>query len=154
MVQKGDLSSDYGTPMDLFDAVRSEFGCAPALDLASSETHNDRIRATNYYSAENPCPDKPVCVGWVWCNPPAGMKVVADFWEKWLYATAWCEHGAFLVYQIDHWRSLRPVPLWFHLMKKRQRYIGAPCQAHFSGVLLATREIESPLFSVTGRIEP
>lgn len=86
-------SSDHGTPADVVDAARLVLGGFD-LDPASSEEHNETIKADKIYTKENNGLIHPWC-GRVFLNPPGtcglevcknaracSCKLVRKFWNK------------------------------------------------------------------------
>lgn len=135
---RGTYQSTWGTPEDLLLRVRDAFGRID-VDLASSEEHNARVRAGRIYTIHNPCPRRvPVLPGEVvWCNPPGPGSQVKEFWAIWNDCLAAGAAGAFLFFQIDHWRQVAPpaMPLAVVILRRRLRYVGAKSSANFASVL-------------------
>jgi len=143
--RRGTWSAEHGTPEHVIELVRRIFGRID-VDLASSMVFNEIVRAACFYSRMLPCPDdldadylqKPTVI---YCNPPGPSGEVKRFFDIWQRATKQPNHGAFLIYNIDHWRMLRPTrPLWALMFDKRLRFIGAQHQANFGSVLITTKK--------------
>ena len=136
---------DHETPDEIIQAVRKIFGPI-AVDLASSPEANRSILAWCYYSKENPCPDDFLCCDGtvIWCNPPGPGKKVQAFWKifKRAYEVKYAE-GAFLLFNMDHWRQLEP-PLpgfgyFVTILKKRLKFKGNKNGASFPSALITTK---------------
>jgi hypothetical protein len=139
-IARGTYSSDQGTPDWVLDIARQYVGNF-TLDLCSSEHHNKIVKARRFHSLEKPCPRRPrvQSTGVVWCNPPGPCGSVGEFWQTWLYCV--CEkaaNGAFLFFNIDHWRQLPPPPMELPaiVLRRRIRFLGNENGASFPSVLV------------------
>ena len=144
VVQAGAQLDDWGTPSDVLDFVRRVFEDEIAVDLASNAKANETVRAARWYSLERPCPDRPVVrLGeLVWCNPPGPVENVRLFFQRWERAVNESKAGAFLVFNLDHFRSLESERPWYKVVicRKRLKFVGAPSQYnHPSGLIFAGR---------------
>ena len=141
VMRKGAQSDDWGTPREVVDMVRSTLGDID-IDLASSEKHNKVVGAYKYYSIDDPCPEVTWTVPTTFCNPPGPVANVRWFWDVWCNTLAPGRGGAFLIFQIDHWRTLPAPPrdLWCLLWPKRLKFVGAKDGANFSSVLVLTKK--------------
>ena len=144
VVQAGAQLDDWGTPSDVLDFVRRVFGQEITLDLASNARANDTVRAARWYSLERPCPEEPeVRYGeLVFCNPPGPVENVRLFFNLWQRAVDISKVGVFLVFNLDHFRSLESERPWYKVVmcRKRLKFIGAPSQYnHPSGLIFAGR---------------
>jgi hypothetical protein len=142
-IQRGTYYADWGTPGEVLDLVRYTFGCIDT-DLCSSKQHNKIVGARKFYSRLKPCPEHPRDKGVIWCNPPGPSELVIEFWNRWCWCTEPCQggEGAFLIFNLDHWRMLH-IPNGEHfvwLPRNRLRFIGAPSQASFPSAVVFTRK--------------
>lgn len=149
----GTYRDDWPTPEHLIQSVHGIFGRID-IDLASSAASNVLVGAKDYYSRLDPCPDHiRVPQGSVlWCNPPGPGSEVKRFWRIWCRAIRVYEAcGAFLIYNIDHWRSLErpPTILWAIPLPKRLKFEGAKHGAAWSSALVV--RLLSPQTSDAGR---
>jgi hypothetical protein len=113
------------------------------IDLASNVEANKTIRARRFYSLKNPCPNDvhPLSGQLVWCNPPGPVGEVRRFWNIWRRAVRYSGCGAFLIFNLDHWRTLSRPDLeevfYVGIWPWRLRFVGAPSQYnHPSAVVL------------------
>ena len=140
VVRAGAQLDDWGTPSDVLDFVRRVFEDEITVDLASSATANELVRAARYYSLENPCPERPdVKHGEVvWANPPGGVASVREFFQRWERAVNVSKVGAFLVFNADHFRSLASERPWYKVIacRKRLKFVGAPSQYNHPSLLV------------------
>lgn len=140
---KNKYKATWGTPDWLITYLHATFKCRIAIDLASSETHNKRILAVRFYSRRNPCPPaRKIAVTRtqvVYCNPPGPSQNVAKFWDIWqeLMDRTPENKGAFLLFNLDHWRHLRTTQdREVELIRKRVTFHGAPnCHNHPSAII-------------------
>jgi len=145
--KRGTWSNDWGTPKDLVEEVRRMYGRID-FDLASSAEHNKIIRAKKYWTAQDPCPERPDLFGEetpdpvVWCNPPGPLLNVGKFWAIWLWCVSVSCRGAFLIYNMDHWRCLPAPPedMCVVVLHKRLRFVGAKSGASFPSALVLSRD--------------
>ena len=146
VLQKGAQSSEWGTPDEVVNFAKDALGIERFdCDMATHKRWmGGAIGALprDCYTLERPCPKELPRSKYsrVWCNPPAGVEAVRSFWGTWCEALTHSAQGAFLIYQIDHWRSLPPPPVntWCLIWPKRLKFVGASCQANFSSVLVLT----------------
>jgi len=137
-IARGTYSSEWGTPPEIVEVVRTAFGCID-YDLASSEEHNRIVKAGIYFTKKDPLKNvNNLAPGMIYCNPPGPSELVLHFWVQWQVCVSLCGwQGAFLLFNIDHWRML-PRPT-FHtkalLLRRRLRFVGAKHQANFSSML-------------------
>lgn len=141
-IQRGTYQNNWGTPKELIDLVREHFGGID-YDLASSTGHNKIVKARNYHCEKYPCPQYPYMrVGGVsWLNPPGPGKSVIEFWNIWRRAiTLNHGEGAFLIFNLDHWRQLPGpgFPVTVIILRKRLKFIGAKSSASFPSALVLT----------------
>jgi hypothetical protein len=141
VLQKGAQSSEWGTPTAVLEVARAAVGRFD-VDMATNTMWLPAVGARRNYTLLKPCPAKVDGGAAVWCNPPAGVNAVRWFWDAWCGAVDRGAEGGFLIYQIDHWRTLPapPTTCYCVLWPKRLRFVGAPCQANFSSVLVTTQE--------------
>ena len=144
IVQAGAQLDDWGTPADVLDFVRKVFDSEITLDLASNAKANETVRAARYYSLERHCPERPdVKLGeLVWANPPGPVENVRLFFQRWCRAVAVSKAGCFLVFNLDHFRSLECERPWFKVVmcRKRLKFVEAPSQYnHPSALIFAGR---------------
>jgi len=144
VVQAGAQLDDWGTPTDVLDFVRKVFEAEITLDLASNAKANETVRAARYYSLERPCPEQPEVKHGelVFCNPPGGVARVREFFQRWERAVNVSKAGAFLVFNMDHFRSLESERPWYRVVicRKRLKFVGAPSQYnHPSALVFAGR---------------
>lgn len=76
-------SPDWGTPEWLCGFARTVMGYID-LDPASTERHNQRVQAGEFYTQEDNGLTKP-WYGNVWLNPPYSRGVIDQFVDKFLY---------------------------------------------------------------------
>ena len=74
-------SHNWGTPEWLIDIIHEVMGGID-LDPASTDEHNERVRADRYYTKEMNGLTRP-WGGKVWCNPPYGRGELLAFTTKW-----------------------------------------------------------------------
>jgi len=141
--KRGTWSAEHGTPKHVIELVRKMFGRID-VDLASSNEFNESVGALYFFSKEDWCPAHLSVWGHpqvFYCNPPGPSSEVKRFFDIWQRATDHPNLGAFLVYNIDHWRMLHPSrPLWALMFAKRLKFIGAKHQANFGSVLITTKK--------------
>lgn len=145
--KRGTWSDKHGTPEHVIALVRQMFGRIDD-DLASSHEFNKTVGARWYYSIESPCPEmiQTDIPSVIYCNPPGPSKNVIWFFDVWQEATRRPNAGAFLIYNIDHWRMLEPKrPLWALMFRKRLAFLGIPHRkrsdgANFASVLVTTKK--------------
>jgi len=142
-IARGTYSSNWGTSVETIAAVIDAFGTID-LDLCSSAEHNKTVGARAWYSEERPCPEAPeILLGdVVYCNPPGPSVFVKDFWRIWLGCLSRGAVGAFLVFNADTARGLEPpAGLYGTLLRKRQRFVGAPSSASFPSLMVSTKAV-------------
>ena len=144
VVQAGAQLDDWGTPSDVLDFVRRVFEDEIAVDLASNAKANETVRAARWYSLERPCPEEPEVQHGelVWTNPPGPVENVRLFFQRWERAVDVSKVGAFLVFNMDHLRSLASARPWYKVVicRKRLKFVGAPSQYnHPSALIFAGR---------------
>lgn len=140
--KRGTWSAEHGTPEHVIALVYRMFGRIDC-DLASSDKFNESVGAVWYFTKKIRCPGTVVTVEptVVYCNPPGPSKNVIWFFDVWQNVTRRPNSGAFLIYNIDHWRMLQPTrPLWALMFEKRLKFIGEENGASFSSVLITTKK--------------
>lgn len=145
--KRGTWSYEHGTPDHVIELVRNMFGRIDG-DLASSVEFNKAVGARWIYTAEITCPETvwTVLPSVIYCNPPGPSTNVIWFFDVWQDATRRPNSGAFLIYNIDHWRMLKPSRrLWALLFRKRLAFRGISPRkrsdgANFASVLVTTRK--------------
>jgi len=146
VVESGEQLDTWGTPEEVLDIVRGTFG-GITLDLASSAEANKLVRAPKYYSETQPCPEEPPSSGEiVWCNPPGPVEKVRWFWLVWMWCVSQGAEGAFLIFNLDHWRTLAKPdasgpPLYVSLPRSRLRFVGAPAQYNHPSGIVSTKSL-------------
>jgi hypothetical protein len=142
-IARGTYSSNWGTPAETIAAVIGAFGTID-LDLCSSSEHNKIVGARAWYSEGHPCPEEPDVLPGdvVWCNPPGPSHFVKDFWKVWLGCLSRGAVGAFLIFNADTARGLEPPKgLYGVLLRRRQRFVGAPSSASFPSLMVSTKPV-------------
>jgi hypothetical protein len=148
--KRGTYRSDHGTPLwVIYSALEALSKRSVWLDLASSAGDNRRICARHFYSPEKPCPETPhVAAGeFVWCNPPGPYKVHGKFfWNVWCGCIRRGAVGAYLIYNLDHWRHLMPPSFEASVivLAKRLRFEGNKHQANFPSALVLSGAPHGP----------
>jgi hypothetical protein len=149
--KRGTWSAEHGTPEHVIELVHRMFGHID-VDLASSMVFNKMIGAGGIFTKESPCPGDLDAGSFngaiIYCNPPGPSTEVKRFFDIWQRTTRPRDslifrpnHGAFLIYNIDHWRMLQPTrPLWVLMFAKRLKFVGAKHQANFGSVLITTKK--------------
>jgi hypothetical protein len=148
---RGTYYSEWGTPTEVLQLVRDTFGRID-LDLCSSAKHNKVVGARNFFTKHEPCPsadsflELDMLHSNVWCNPPGPSGLVIDFWRRWLACMAAGANGAFLIFNLDHWRMLvHPTDEFFiWIPRYRLKYMGAPSQASFPSGVVFTQQPKIP----------
>lgn len=138
--KRGTISNDWGTPEWVLDLVRIVCDGEITEDLASSPGHNERVRAQRYFvagSSKAIGTYQPTPKSVVWCNPPGPCSRVKIFWARWLEFTP-PGNGAFLIYNLDHWRQLPapPTPMHVLVLQKRIKFVGATSSASFPSAIV------------------
>ena len=145
---RGTYGDDRRTPAFVLDAVRRAAGVKNVfLDLASSDAANESVRALHYYTADKPCPalqsapQRSQAGRLVWCNPPGPVAHVQWFWAAWNAYVARGALGAFLLFNIDHWRQVTAPTVAAEVVVVRRRlpFTGPGCSgagASFASALV------------------
>jgi hypothetical protein len=141
-IQRGTYQSTWGTPIEIINLVRVLYGDI-YLDLCTNEEHNKTVGAQTYYTATDPCPKVPLCPPdkVVYCNPPGPAWCVREFWLAWLNCVSRCGSGAvgaFLIFNLDHWRQIGAPPRQMPVvvLRKRLAFMGARDTASFPSALV------------------
>ncbi len=146
----GTYSDSHGTPDWILAAVRQV--CGPiGLDAASSTEANQRVKAVAYMSVDNDALDSRT--PWhlehipddhsLFCNPPGGKArppVPIQFWRRLTDELRLAPQvpAAFLFFNIDHLRHIRPAGLQWacYLLHKRQVFHNNKAGASFASALM------------------
>jgi hypothetical protein len=152
LIRAGAKLDDWGTPDFVLNIVRAV--CGPiTIDLASNRSANARIGAREFYSKSNSCPEHvPIKThSVVWCNPPGPVEKVRWFWDRWCECIANDATGGFLIFNLDHWRTLGApaAPLFVCILRQRLRFVGAESQFHHPSALVLS---EDPRATYVGNV--
>jgi hypothetical protein len=152
VVQAGAQLDSWGTPLEVLDLTRQVLGSIN-LDLASNPEANKIVRARKFYTLQNPCPSavRLRCTSVIWCNPPGPVEMVRLFWERWLTLMEDGHEGGFLIFNLDHWRTLKApaTPLYVCLWPKRLKFVGAPSQYNHPSALVLSKH---PGYTFKGKV--
>lgn len=161
VVKAGAQLDDWGTPAHIIVLVRKVCGNKQvSIDLASNRHANEIIRARSYYSLEHPCPASIAPYGGrlIYCNPPGPVANVRWFWDVWVNAMHSSGNGAFLIFNLDHLRSLTPlqkhVCMTFVPLPKRVRYVGAASQYNHPSALVFSGDVRERVRDYDGTMHP
>ncbi len=127
--QRTSKSSDWGTPGKVIRAVHECLGGDIGLDPCSSDEHNERIRARQYFDGGTGNDGLENCwrgCGGVFCNPPGSHTGVQEWWFKF---TGEVVRGIWLGFNMNQLAYLDSNPLhaadWIFIPRKRFHYVGA-----------------------------
>lgn len=144
--KRGTYTVEWGTPEYILAPFRPI-----AVDLATTEEHNERVEAGQIFTEACPLLDQVLCVsawppGSIWCNPPGPTKNTRLFFKMWVQIVLELQRtGGFLVFNADHFRNIASLEhplLNVTMLSKRVKYVGATHSANFPSILVSTPDVD------------